>query len=269
MFHFRKARRFSLTLACEILDMYLKNLLLGMLPGGFRLALRRLRVNLISRKYRGLPASEVFSKIYQQGAWGGSSDSKQPFYSGTGSHDTVTVDTYVKALADFLQSIGQKPAVVDVGCGDFNVGSRIRAYCSTYMATDVVPALIEYNRVKFAALVVDFQVLDITSERARAVDVIFIRQVLQHLSNAQILAAIANLQESCRFLVVTEHLPAEASFQANLDKPAGPDIRSYIGSGVVLSLPPFNMAAKSVRELCRVRDTDGFIVTTAYEFSDR
>lgn len=247
--------------------MNLKDLLLRMLPRGFRMALRRLRLKMISRRYRGLSAPEVFSKIYQQGAWGDSGDSAQPFYSGTGSHDAVTVDTYVAALTSFLNSMGGKSTVLDVGCGDFNVGSRLREYCSSYLAADVVPSLIEYNRVKFAALQVDFRVLDIISERAPAVDVIFIRQVLQHLSNSQIQSAIANLRESCRFLVVTEHLPAGAGFQANLDKPAGPDIRSYIGSGVVLSLPPFSINAKSVRELCRVRDADGFIVTSVYEFS--
>lgn len=246
--------------------MSLKKLLLRLLPSELRMALRRIRGRLTSRGYRGLSASEVFSKIYQRGAWGNSADPEQPFYSGSGSHEAVTVDTYVDAVARFLRALPERPKVLDVGCGDFNVGSRLRSFCSNYLAVDVVPALIDYNRGKFSSLQVDFQVLDITSERAPPVDVIFIRQVLQHLSNAQIHSAIGNLQKSCRYLIVTEHLPAEAGFQENLDKPAGPDIRGYIGSGVVLSLPPFNLASRSAQELCRVRDEDGFIVTVVYEF---
>ena len=177
----------------------------------------------------------------------------------------TTVDAYVAAVTAFLQAFNEKPTVVDVGCGDFNVGSRLRSFCSKYIAVDVVPALIDYNRRKFATSNVDFRVLDVTTKCPPAADVIFVRQVFQHLSNEQIKRAISNLSGCCRYLVVTEHLPEHAGFAANLDKPAGPDIRSYIGSGVALTLPPFCLSVRSVRELCRVRDPDGFIVTAAYE----
>ena len=252
--------------ASQSFDMRFKEILLRFLPTRARMALRKMRSRLVLRSYHGSSTSEIFSKIYERRAWGESANPSLPFYSGSGSHDVHTVETYVEAVACFLQSLREKPTVIDVGCGDFNVGSRIREYCSSYLAVDVVPELIEYNREKFAALHVDFQVFDITSERAPAVEVIFIRQVLQHLSNVQIRAAIGNLQESCRYLIVTEHLPAAPGFPVNLDKPAGPDIRGYIGSGVVLSLPPFCVVAKSVQELCRVLDEDGYIVTSVYEF---
>jgi len=50
--------------------------------------------------------------------------------------------------------------------------------------------------------------------------VVFIRQVLQHLSNAHILRAIPKIAASYRFLVLTEHLPLGEAFTPNLDKPA-------------------------------------------------
>jgi len=249
----------------EEVVMRLKELLLQLLPTSIRVALRRFRAKLVARGYRGSSPEEVFSKIYQRGAWGTSGDAAQPFYSGTGSHDAATVDAYVAAVTAFLRTFNEKPTVVDVGCGDFNVGSQLRSFCSKYVAVDVVPALIDYNRTRFATSNVDFQVLDVTTERPPMVDVIFVRQVFQHLSNEQIRRALSNLSDCCRYLVVTEHLPEHAGFAANLDKPAGPDIRGYIESGVVLTLSPFSLSARSVRELCRARDADGFIVTSVYE----
>jgi hypothetical protein len=79
---------------------------------------------------------------------------------------------------------------VDLGCGDFNVGSQLRPYCSEYVACDIVQSLIERNKLKFADRGVEFRALDMASDPLPAGDVVFIRQVLQHMSNAQILALL-------------------------------------------------------------------------------
>lgn len=81
------------------------------------------------RAFLGLSTKEVFNKIYQEGAWGVSHEDGQRFFSGPGSHDEKIVSVYVEAVTKFLQGFEKKPNVVDLGCGDFNVGSKLRPYC--------------------------------------------------------------------------------------------------------------------------------------------
>lgn len=220
------------------------------------------------KAFEKLPPKEVFEKIYADGIWGVSGDPKDPFFSGSGSHSEGVVAKYIGALESFLAGFPKKPDVVDLGCGDFAVGSRIRPLCGSYIACDVVEPLIERNRSRFESLGVDFRLLDITSEPLPPGDVAFLRQVLQHLSNNQILAVIAKLPASYRFVVVTEHLPASVQFVPNLDKPIGPQTRIDAGgrpSGVVLTEPPFNFRSVRSPVLCEATDYLGTIRTTLYE----
>ncbi len=236
------------------------------------LSIRRWRRDWLQRRkykaFENLPPKEAFEKIYADGIWGASGDPNDPYFSGSGSHTGETLATYVRALETFLASFPQKPDVVDLGCGDFAVGSRIRPLCGRYIACDVVEPLIERNRSRFASLDVDFRVLDITADPLPQGEVAFLRQVLQHLSNKQILAAIAKLPAAYRYLVLTEHLPASGAFEPNLDKPVGPQTRIDNGgrpSGVVLTEPPFNFRAVRTSVLCEVTDYLGTIRTTLFE----
>ncbi len=248
--------------------MPIKRILKTVLPAGVRQAIRNMRASKPGLDYTNLSTQQVFARIYEVGAWGRSQDPSQPYFSGTGSHDDAVVSTYVEAVQSFLASFTRKPDVVDLGCGDFSVGSRLRHHCGSYTACDVVPGLIDFNRQKFADLAVDFRVLDLITDALPDGEVVFIRQVLQHLSNEHIKLALPKLRLKYRYLVVTEHLPRDQHFKPNRDKPLGPNIRTDVGSGIVLSRPPFRL--KSIREstLCRALVSDGVIVTTLYQFRD-
>jgi hypothetical protein len=238
-----------------------------LLPGGAYDALReRHRRRWLEREYGGLSTVEVFSKIYATGSWGRAGDPSQPFFSGTGSHDPLVVERYVQSVVRFLESFDHRPSVVDLGCGDFSVGARIRPHCGSYVACDVVPELVEFNRVKYAALDVDFRVLDLAADPLPSAEVVFVRQVLQHLSNDRLVSAVPKLAANFHLAVVTEHLPSAADFPHNLDKPTGPDTRLRVGSGVVLTSPPFALEPLSARRLCEMPEQDGVVVTTVYEF---
>lgn len=214
--------------------------------------------------FQGLSTAETFTRIYREGLWGRSSDPDDGFNSGTGSHAAAVVEPYVATVSAFLAAFDAAPDVVDLGCGDFAVGARLRPFARRYIGCDVVAPLIERNRRRFADLDVDFRVLDMIADNLPGGDVAFVRQVLQHLSNAQIAAVLPKLAATYRCVVVSEHVSAEAGFVANRDKPAGPDIRR--GSGVVLTAPPFDLVCLEARELCRVPEEDGTIVTTLYRF---
>lgn len=219
-----------------------------------------------NREFNNLSNEQVFARIYERGVWGRLEDPGRPFYSGTGSNRDNETAAYVRAVGDFLCSFPVKPSVVDLGCGDFAVGSQIREFCGHYVACDVVPSLIDFNKRRFENLDVDFRSLDLVKDELPAGHIALVRQVLQHLSNDQIGRFVARAS-IYKFLVVTEHLPSRASFKHNVDKLTGPGTRMGDESGIVLTSPPFNLHPKSEKEICRVNSIDtGVLVTTVYRF---
>jgi hypothetical protein len=144
-----------------------------------------------------------------------------------------------------------RPNVVDLGCGDFHIGAQIRGLCGAYAACDIV----------------DFSVIDLTTDILPGGDIVFIRQVLQHLSNDQIIKALPRIASTYKYLILTEHLPAAKTFIANLDKPTGPDNRLGQNSGIVLTKPPFNLAVKEEKVICETMEGGGVIRTWLYRLA--
>jgi hypothetical protein len=225
---------------------------------------RQLQQRAVERDFAGKSLQEAFSAIYRRGLWGRVNE--DGFYSGVGSHDPRLVDDYVSAVCAFLAALPQRPHAVDLGCGDFNVGRRLRPMCDRYVACDVVPELVERNRARFPDA--EFRCLDIVRDALPAGDVAFLRQVLQHLGNEQISRVLPKLA-AYRFVVITEHLPDLPEFPANIDKPTGHHIRldRVPPSGVVPTLPPFELQAASQRVLCETPHSGGIIRSTVYEMA--
>ena len=217
----------------------MKSAIKKLLPLSLANTYRRIRARYAYKKYQAMSTENVFTDIYTQGVWGSNSKASGDFFSGTGSHDATVVDPYCKAVKAFLESLPSKPSVVDLGCGDFAVGSQIRQHCSSYTACDIVAPLIAANKKLYAHLDVDFRHLDMTTAALPVGDVVFIRQVLQHLSNASIQQLVPQLEKSFKYLVLTEHLSTHPGFQPNLDKPTGPDTRLGLNSGIVLTQAPW------------------------------
>lgn len=213
--------------------------------------------------FSALTTQEIFTKIYTDGTWGQSGDAGYKFYSGTGSHDEAVVSAYVAAVREFLATLGV-PDVVDLGCGDFSVGSKIRDACGKYTACDIVEPLIQYNREKYRDLDVEFRVLNLAVDELPSADVVLLRQVLQHLGNSQIAAALSQITSKYKYLVLTEHLPLGKTFIPNLDHPSGPDNRLGIASGIVLTRPPFSLNVIQERVICEVLEVGGVIRTTVF-----
>jgi hypothetical protein len=209
---------------------------------------------------------EIFTNVYQNKLWGvASPENKSPFYSGPGSSDPQIVDPYVETVKRFFSSFPTKKKAVDLGCGDFQVGSRIVETFDSYTACDVVPELILFNKRYWQHLPVEFSVVDLVKDQIPTGDVLILRQVLQHLSNDDISKFTQSIPRGFSYLLLTEHLPSENNFLANKDKVSGTDIRLGSGSGVVLTQPPFNMNFKSETTLLSVPQFGGSIVTTLYE----
>ena len=219
-----------------------------------------------------LAPKDTFKRIYDRGYWGRSKERGEKYYSGSGSHGGEIVERYISAVSGFLQSLDHKPDVVDLGCGDFAVGTRLRPMCGRYVAVDVVEGLIERNKLRYGKDRVDFRVVDMINDELPDGEVVFIRQVLQHLSNSDIAQVVPKLSAKFRFLILSEHLALSDGFVPNLDQTRGPDIRIDIGkggSGVVLTEQPFNLKVKRTTVLCEaledISERKGVIRTILYE----
>ena len=247
--------------------MLAKQIIKIFLPQPILALIRKYRIKKQLDPYKGLTMQQVFTKIYEEGVWGKSDDPAQTFFSGIGSHEKSPTITYMQAVQKFLTSFEIKPDVVDLGCGDFFIGSNIRGFCGNYIACDIVPSLIASNKEKYKHLNVDFRVLDLTEDELPKAGIVFIRQVLQHLSNDRIKNAIPKIESHYKFIVLTEHLPSMKDFTPNIDILTGPCIRFRFESGIVLTKPPFNLKANDERVICEVPEGGGLIRTTVYKLS--
>ena len=197
-----------------------------------------------------LPLDRLFREIYQKQLWGAVQGLS--YYSGSGSRNPVIARPYLESVVDFLKSLEARPVVVDLGCGDFFIGSQIFQYAKHYFACDVVPDLIEALAADHRADNLDFLCLDATSEPLPSGDVLIVRQVLQHLSNNAIMQITRQFHQY-RYILLTEHVPM-GDFIANKDKPNGPDTRLRWQSGIDLLQAPFNLKVKNARLFCQTED---------------
>ena len=208
------------------------------------------------------PTKDVMEQVYAMKLWGGNTSD---FYSGVGSHHPEIVNPYIDVLATFLTSFKSLLVVCDLGCGDFNIGKELVQYAEKYVAVDIVTELIAHNKEKFKAENLEFHCLDIAVDDLPSGDCVLLRQVLQHLSNAEIQSIVSKLTDF-KYVIITEHLP-EGGFIPNKDIISGQGIRLKKQSGVNLIAPPFNFKVKVEKEVLSVdlNDSNGLIVTTIYK----
>ncbi|MBZ9730395.1 class I SAM-dependent methyltransferase [Salegentibacter sp. JZCK2] len=208
------------------------------------------------------PTKDAMAQIYENNLWGGG---ETEYYSGLGSHHPEIVNPYIAVVSAFLKGSETPPVICDLGCGDFNIGKKLVKYSKKYIAIDIVPDLITRNQKEFKADNLEFKVLDIAKDTLPAGDCAILRQVLQHLSNAEIESVVEKLYDF-KYVVLTEHLPEE-DFEPNKDIISGQGIRLKKQSGVNLLAPPFNFIVKKEKQLLSVPSPgfQGVLVTTLYK----
>jgi hypothetical protein len=207
------------------------------------------------------PTKDAMQQVYNLNLWGGAD---ADYYSGAGSHRSEIVEPYIKEVVSFLVSLEKPVIICDLGCGDFNIGRQLVPYASKYVAVDIVPELIERNKEKYQENVLSFKCLDLAQDDLPPGNVAILRQILQHLSNAEIKRIIPKLM-AYDHIILTEHVP-NGHFEPNLDIISGQGIRLKKKSGIDLSAAPFHMDFKTKRELISVdaKDHEGVIVTSIY-----
>ncbi|TYA74613.1 class I SAM-dependent methyltransferase [Seonamhaeicola marinus] len=208
------------------------------------------------------PTKAAMTQIYDKHLWGGNDFD---FYSGEGSHKPEIIKPYLKHVISFLNAYETPLTVCDLGCGDFNIGKHIVKHTKTYTAIDIVAPLISRNTTIFKADNLEFLCLDIAKDVLPKADCVIIRQVLQHLSNNDILN-ISKKLIGYKYIVLTEHIPT-GDFTPNKDILSGQGIRLKQNSGVDLLAPPFNLKIKKTTILTEYKlpNNKGRIVTLLYE----
>ena len=107
--------------------------------------------------------------------------------------------------------------------------------------------------------------MDIAKDALPSGDCAIVRQVLQHLSNAEI-QSVLNKLSVYEYVIITEHVP-EGTFEPNVDIISGQGTRLKKQSGVNVLKAPFLFKVKEEKQLITVRlkEGEGVIVTTMYK----
>lgn len=216
---------------------------------------------MIKKSKKPWPTKAAMEQVYNLNLWG---NNDNPFYSGSGSHDAFIVEPYIEAVKKILLSFENPQSICDLGCGDFNIGKQLVAYTSKYIAVDIVPNLIDHNIKTFNEPNLEFKCLDIAKDDLPNADGVIIRQVLQHLSNKEIINIVEKLSQF-KYVILTEHLPL-GEFQTNIDIISGQGIRIKKKSGVDVLASPFNLKIKSKKNLLNIElpNNKGLIKTELF-----
>lgn len=141
----------------------IKQILKKIVPIKIRHKIRALEHKIfgLDSKYKNLSTEDVFDNIYEKRIW--KKDEQSNSTSGTGSHKAEIIDPYINVVKKVITDNNIKTAV-DLGCGDFTVGSLIVDCCETYNARDISNVILEKNRSKYQSPKLKFEKLDLPNK---------------------------------------------------------------------------------------------------------
>jgi len=198
-----------------------------------------------------LRQSQIFSKIYENKTWGSAEGGGHQFYSGIGSTERFTAD-YENFVSRFISDNDIK-VVVDLGCGDFQIGKRLlRKIDCHYIGVDIVSDMIKENMRSYSSELVSFSCLDVANDDLPKGDLCLIRQVMQHLDNETILRLLDNVSKFSHCIITESQYRYPKKY--NIDIKPGPWTRTLFKSGIYLDRPPFSRSIQTVLETARNED---------------
>jgi hypothetical protein len=177
------------------------------------------------RRRRSSDLRARFTFVHDKNLWG-SGESRSGFGSGRGAPSVgISEDAIAKAIAEHPIS-----SMNDIPCGDFNWMPALLARLPPlrYCGFDIVKPILMRNKEKFPER--EFRLLDITTHVPTAADLIFCKDLLNHLRDEDVKRAVENMRLSgSTFLLVSNNcgfsngpLPDEPSGSRHLDITAPP-----------------------------------------------
>jgi len=149
------------------------------------------------RKFEDKEAREVFTAIYTSNMW-----NSVETVSGPGSELRHTCELR-NELRQLLENL-KVSSITDCGCGDFNWMKEVVNEQMIYHGIDVVQELEQQNTTRYGSESRMFFTGDLSTCLIVHSDVLICRDVLVHLTNAQIEKVLRNFYLSgCRWLLIT------------------------------------------------------------------
>ena len=169
-----------------------------------------------------------FVTVYDRQLWG-----NHESRSGAGS---VKGSPWVTVAAEAIRkAVGEHGvrSINDIPCGDFNWMPDVLAGLGgvRYIGFDIVFDALVRNKERFPQY--EFRVLDITTKVPPAADLIFCKDLLNHLTDADVKRAIDNMRRSgSKFLLASNNPGFE-----NTPLPETPNASRHLD----ITAPPFNL----------------------------
>jgi len=215
------------------------------IPQSAQTLIRKWSTQQVQRIYAPLTLSQTFDRIYRTNAWGGAGAVAPQ--SGLGSTGRY-VEEYCAVVSALLRQ-HDVHTISDLGCGNFNTGRVIAAGAERYTGVDIAQAVIDTNNRNHSCEAVRFVRADLTRDLLPPADAAIVRQVLQHLTNAEVSAALGNVLSTYSLAIVTEHIYVGPGAQPNLDMAHGPGTRVPRRSGVFIDQAPFGVKATVIGDI--------------------
>jgi len=186
----------------------------------------------------------IFTEIYEKNLWGAASGGKK-YCSGAGTIDE-NASQYISVLQNFIQHQNIN-SVFEIGCGDFSIMSSVLSPFENlkYTGADIVKNVVNHLNSTYSNEQIQFIHMNATeSTKYPKADLCVIRQVLQHLSNQQIIDILQKLKPY-KYVIITEHIPLNPQIK-NGDKSPNGYIRLQNRqiSGIFLDAPPFSLSCQ-------------------------
>lgn len=148
---------------------------------------------------------EVFDKIYRKHRW--------IWGSGTGSIPILN-KPFIRFTNKFLDDHPDIKVVVDIGCGDFQIGRNLALRGRKYIGCDVSSLVFKKIEKKFSSPEKKFLHLDAVTDELPFGDLVILKDVLQHLCNRDISHILSKLTVY-RFVIIQNDIYSESSILRN------------------------------------------------------
>lgn len=157
-------------------------------------------------------AASVFSTIYARTVWGG----------GSGAGSNIERTAAYAGLVQHLIATRAVRSIVDLGCGDWRFSRYLDLTGVRYLGVDVVPSVIEANNAQFATDDIRFELADVASFELTGFDLVLCKDVLQHLSNTNVLKVRGRLAGGRCWLITNDFHPVNEDCQNGDTRPLDP-----------------------------------------------
>lgn len=171
---------------------------------------------------------EIFDKIYKRHRW--------IWGSGTGSIPSFN-KPFIGFVNKFIDDHPEIKVVVDIGCGDHQIGKHFALKHRKYIGCDVSEFVLGRTRKKFSSINKKFLHTDAVTDLLPSGDLVILKDVLQHLCNRDVSRILSKITVY-RFVIIQNDIYNENSILYK--KRENEDIRSGEVRPLNIIKSPFN-----------------------------